>query len=116
MKNTPILHHSNTELPFIHYTLNRWWGCSHCSPACDNCYAEGIANWLKKPLGLWSGHHWILDYDTLLAKARAWNTAAAKHVFNPIVFLEDMGDIMENSSDLVASRKEVWKLIEETPS
>jgi protein gp37 len=39
--------HSSIE--WTHHTHNRWWGCVHVSPACDNCYADAWAHYSLPP-------------------------------------------------------------------
>src|ERR1700733_14375333 len=33
-----------TSIAWATHTHNRWWGCTHHSPACDHCYAEAQAH------------------------------------------------------------------------
>lgn len=37
-----------TNIEWCDYTINPFVGCSHCSPGCDNCYAEKFAARLAK--------------------------------------------------------------------
>jgi protein gp37 len=34
---------NRTSIPYLTHTLNLWSGCTHCSPGCDNCWAESMA-------------------------------------------------------------------------
>src|SRR5580692_6649618 len=34
----------HSKIEWTDHTFNLWWGCVHCSPACDHCYADSIAH------------------------------------------------------------------------
>ncbi|ARK09058.1 DUF5131 family protein [Fibrella sp. ES10-3-2-2] len=90
----------NSKIEWTHHTANLWWGCTHVSPGCDNCYAEA---WAKRyqPTALWGAETprmaikgvW-LDLDTYQRKA-----AAAGEVQR--VFVGSMMDIAEKEMKLI---------------
>lgn len=86
---------------WCHYTVNFWWGCTKVSPACANCYAEGMARRLGNKL---FGHPvpWGpgSQRGERLAKAReeclALDRRAAKKGVRYRVFINSMSDWLDD--------------------
>ena len=105
----------NSAIQWTQNTFNSWWGCEKVSPACDNCYAEGLANRFEP--GLWGkvskrrffgDKHWN--------EPLKWNRAAAGAGKKTLVFCASMADVFEAREDLVQERNRLWKLIQDTPN
>lgn len=106
-----------TGISWTDHTFNTHWGCTKVigSGACDNCYAESWA--LKQKFQIWGKDaprrffgekHWN--------EPRRWNKSAEKAGVRRKVFCSSMADVFEQRSDLDGVRKQLWKLIEETPA
>jgi len=103
-----------TKISWAHNTFNPWWGCSKVSPACDNCYAESVANrwdfnvWGKKaPRRFFTEKHWN--------EPLKWNRAAEAEKIRQRVFCASMADVFELRKDLDPWREKLWDLVEKTP-
>lgn len=84
-----------TKIEWTDETLNPLVGCTKCSPACRNCYAERMARRLKgmgfsqyqdvvDPDGFWTGE---IGYNmAVLDKIKTWRKPR-------IVFMVSMGDL-----------------------
>jgi protein gp37 len=103
-----------TPISWCDHTFNCWWGCSHVSPGCSNCYAE---TWSKR-LGLdvfgklgerrfFGDKHW--------AEPLRWNAKAEASGAPKLVFCASMADVFEPHPAVHDSRERLWGLIEETP-
>lgn len=100
----------NSKIEWTHHTFNPWWGCVHCSPACDHCYAERMALRMAERLArehevhLQTGRVWGKDADRLFfTRARywahplRWDRSAARRGVRRRVFCASMCDIMERN-------------------
>ena len=108
------------------HTFNLWLGCTeHAetndagevvkSPACDNCYA--------RTFGKRTGVEWGDDAERRIFtstahwnKLRAWDRAAAEAGRRDGVFVESLGDILEDRPELDAQRQRLWAAIPECPN
>ena len=103
----------NSGIEWTHHTFNPWSGCTKVSPACDNCYAEG---WAKR-----SGHvQWGARSDRRRTKTWGnpvkWNRQAESEGVRYRVFCASLADVFDNHKSIKDEwRKDLWKLIEETP-
>lgn len=104
----------DTNIAWCHHTFNPWWGCSHVSPGCVNCYAETWAKrvgedvWgAKGERRTFSEKHW--------REPLAWNAAAQRAGERRRVFCASMADVFEDHPALAAERAKLWPLIETTP-
>ena len=107
----------NTGIEWTDHTFNPWEGCAKISPACENCYAVNLTArrhviWGKnqerrRPIGTWKD-------------PPKWNRKAEKLGVRYRIFCASLADIFELESDTLSPldkwRKDVWKLIEETPN
>lgn len=104
----------NSGIDWCKHTFNLWWGCVEVDPACDNCYARELD---KRYHG---GKHWGKDAPRKFPKEPYWkeplkwdrNAAAAGT--NDLVFVESMGDLLEQREDLDAARHRFWDLVRQT--
>jgi protein gp37 len=102
----------NSKIEWTHHTFNPWIGCTKVSPACDNCYAEGLDK------RYWGGKHWGPKAERKKTKdwsaPRRWNKDAAAKGIRYRVFCASLADVFDNQipPDWRAS---LWQLIEETP-
>lgn len=103
-----------TKISWAHSTFNPWIGCSKVSPACDNCYAEGVAKRMGKKL-------WGKDADRMFTgesywnEPISWNRQAAAMSEPWRVFCGSLCDVMEDRRDLDVRRAMLYELIEQTP-
>lgn len=108
----------DSKIGWTKNTFNPWMGCTKVSPACDNCYAErdmdhrfGRVSWGKgRPRVRTSEKNW--------RKPLQWNREAEKAGTKYKVFCASLADVFdgEKVSDLDAWRKDLFKLIEDTPN
>ena len=103
-----------TTIAWCDHSFNPWWGCSHVSPGCVNCYAEAWARRTGHPV--WGAHaerrtfgekHW--------SEPLAWNAAARHAGERRRVFCASMADVFEDHPALSAERAKLWALIRATP-
>lgn len=105
-----------TGIEWCDHTFNPWWGCTHVSPGCRNCYAEARAKRLaincwgssngRKPNG---PSYWSEPYR--------WHKQALKDGLPHRVFCASMCDVFEDSKDAVIkhARPQLWRVIKDTP-
>ena len=104
----------NSGIEWTTHTFNPWIGCTKVSPACDHCYAEAWDNRFK-------GERWGPKSDRTRTKTWGnpvkWNRQAEGAIERPRVFCASLADVFDNhKSILPAWRRELWKLIEDTPN
>jgi protein gp37 len=105
----------NTQIEWVDHTFNPWIGCTKVSPACDHCYAEGIARRLfatswgpeapraYRPDAYWEG-------------PLTWDRKARRRGQRQSVFCGSMCDVFEGTTTQQPHRERLWQLIEQTPS
>jgi len=103
----------DTKISWATHTFNTHWGCEKVSPACDNCYAEALANrwkfdvWGKDaPRRFFDDKHWNEPVK--------WNSKAKELGERHRVFCASMADVFEDRRDLDPVRERLWALIERT--
>ena len=104
-----------SKIEWTDHTFNPWWGCTKVSPACDNCYAESFSRRLG--MQIWSSRSdrkFLSEQNWDLP--RKWNDKAASEGTKTTVFCASMGDVFEWNKQLTPVRKNLWTLIEDTPS
>lgn len=84
-----------TGISWADHTFNGWWGCTPISPGCVNCYAAafdrryGGDHFGKgKPRRTFGDKHW--------EDLSKWNIEALRDCVTRRVFVESMGDIMDD--------------------
>lgn len=103
-----------TKISWAHSTFNPWIGCEKVSPACDNCYAEGVAKRMGK--ALWGkGAPRFFTGEAYWEEPLAWNEEAGKRGEPWRVFCASLCDVMEDRRDLDERREQLFELIGETP-
>jgi protein gp37 len=104
-----------TAIEWAHYTHNFWWGCEKVSDACKHCYAETFANRIGRS-GLWGpGSARRFPSEQYLRQPFGWDRLAAADGVRRRVFSNSMSDIFEDRPELVAERREAWRVIQQTP-
>lgn len=105
----------NTEIAWTHHTFNPVKGCQKVSEGCKHCYAEsetkryGLAVWgptaprIRTAPENWKG-------------PRKWNKRAALAGVRERVFCASWADVGEDHPDWVQPRRDLARLIEETPA
>lgn len=102
-----------TGIDWTDHTFNPWWGCTKVSPACDNCYAEGVAHRFGTVWG--AGQARRTFGDKHWREPELWDKAAALHGTPRRVFCASMADVFDNEVPQ-AWRDRLWALIERTPN
>ena len=115
----------NTEIAWCDHTVNFWWGCTKVSPACANCYAEGVDSRFHVPKGGLPEErlapHWGPDAPRLVRLSAATKEAmryerrAVADGRRFRVFTNSMSDFFEARKDLTLARLEALDVIRQTP-
>ena len=111
---------SDSKISWDH-TFSPWWGCTKVSPACENCYVEGLVRrtaFAKNAFGP-DGVRYVVS-DRQWREPIKWNAAAAAAGRPALVFCGSMCDVFEDrfGSDgevLDEQRDRLWNLINQTP-
>ena len=104
----------NSGIEWTHHTFNPWIGCTKVSAACDHCYAEA---WDKR----FSGERWGSKAARTRTKTWGnpvkWNRKAEAEGKRFRVFCASLADVFDNHKSIdPAWRRELWKLIDDTPN
>src|SRR5215469_6752279 len=98
-----------TNIPWCHYTYNKWYGCTKIDIECDNCYAEyevdhryHLLQWGKERRA-----------TTTANDPPRWNRKAQREGVRFRVFCNSWGDVFDNKAD-PTWRDELWALIRNT--
>ena len=129
-----------TSIEWCHYTFNPWIGCTHVSPGCEHCYAEGLASrvggtWVTKgwrpsgqaiergKLAVWGQRTpRLFAPGEYLQQPHAWNRAAESAGERRRVFVASMADPLELHADSAVARlqheyrAQLWQLLKTTPA
>lgn len=104
----------HTKIEWCHHTLNWWIGCTKLSPACDNCYAESLAErygWVT-----WGpGEDRRQTTEGTRNKARKWDRDAARDGVRRRVFCNSLSDVFDAEVP-DAWRFDLMNMIELTPN
>ena len=104
-----------TAIEWTDHTFNPWIGCTKVSPACDNCYAEGLMD-IRYGRAKWGvGEARVRTAASNWSQPRKWDRQAAKGGTRPFVFCASLADVFDNEVDS-EWRADLFKLIEETPN
>ncbi len=107
---------ANSKIEWCHHTFNPWWGCTHVSEGCRNCYAETFAKrtghkvWgARAPRRMLSANYW--------RQPLKWNDAARQAGERHRVFCASMADVFEDIKHpgVIDARLSLWGAITETP-
>ena len=103
----------DSAIEWTDHTFNPWWGCVKISEGCKNCYAEARqfgGDWWgqDKPRRFFGEKHWKQPIK--------WNEEAEKLGVRYKVFCGSYCDVFEEKTGLMAQRRRLWKLIEDTPN
>ena len=110
----------NSGIHWTDDTFNPWWGCTKISPACDECYADGMATrWAHDiwgpdaPRRFFGDKHWN--------EPLKWNRLAESTNTRRRCFSGSMCDIMERhhnpeiNAQMDDCRTRLYNLTERTP-
>lgn len=104
----------NSGIEWTHHTFNPWIGCTKVSPACDHCYAEA---WDARFKGDRWGPHAARTRTKTWGNPIKWNRIAGATGVRFRVFCASLADVFDNHRSIEDSwRRELWKLIEDTPN
>lgn len=109
-----LLEREGTGISWADLTFNPWIGCTHVSPACDNCYAETLAtNRLGVEWGARAKRR--RTAASTWAKPLRWNRIAGDTGVQLRVFCASLADVFDNKVPQ-EWREDLWRLIEATPN
>jgi protein gp37 len=104
----------NSGIEWTTHSFNPWVGCTAVSAACDFCYAEELVTRLGHVE--W-GPHGNRRRTKTWGKPVKWNREAGETGERPRVFCASLADVFDNHKSIEDSwRRELWKLIRETPN
>ena len=104
----------NSGIEWTHHTFNPWIGCQKVSPACDHCYAEA---WDARFKGERWGPHAVRTSTKTWGNPIKWNREVSAKGERARVFCASLADVFDNHRSIHPEwRRELWKLIEETPN
>lgn len=108
-----LLQREGTGISWADLTFNPWIGCQKVSPACDHCYAEGLAT---SRLGVaWGpGADRRRTAPGNWSKPPRWNRLAAEAGIRLKVFCASLADVLDNAVD-DQWRADLGVLIIDTP-
>lgn len=104
-----------TKIEWCDHTFNPWIGCTKVSPGCDHCYAEALMDTRYGRVEWGAGNDRVRTSPANWSKPRAWDRKARAEERRPFVFCASLADVFDNEVDPVW-RRDLFKLIEETPS
>ncbi|XHR29890.1 MAG: DUF5131 family protein [Chthoniobacteraceae bacterium] len=100
---------NNTKIEWCDHTVNFWWGCEKVSPACANCYAEGLSKRFAKGRASWGkdGTRWV-RHETARRELYKLDAAALGDGCRRRVFINSMSDTFEDRPDINEARVFLW--------
>jgi protein gp37 len=107
----------NSGIAWTDHTVNPWWGCAKVSPACANCYAEGVDHRFAKN----GDAHWGADASRRIRveaaekEALRYERRAIKEGRRFKVFCASMADFFEDRPDLDLPRLQFLDVMRRTP-
>jgi len=105
----------NSKIEWTDHTFNPWIGCTKVSPACDHCYAEAMMDTRYGRVTWGAGEDRSRTSAANWQQPRRWNRQAQAAGERPFVFCASLADVFDNEVDPLW-RRDLFKLIEETPS
>lgn len=104
----------NSGIEWTHHTFNPWIGCTKVSAACDHCYAEA---WDNRFGGERWGPHAPRTRTKTWGNPVKWNKRLEGTGRRERVFCASLADVFDNHRSVEeAWRRELWKLIRDTPN
>lgn len=105
----------HSEIAWTHHTFNPVKGCQKVSEGCKHCYAE--ADTKRYGLKLWGpGAPRERTRPDYWKQPRKWNKRAEASGVRERVFCASWADVGEDHPDWVQPRRDLARLIEETPA
>lgn len=104
----------NSKIEWTDHTFNPWIGCTKVSPACDNCYAEGLMDTRYGRVRWGAGEDRSRTAASTWRQPRKWDKQAAATGDRPFVFCASLADVFDNEVDELW-RRDLFNLIEATP-
>jgi len=98
------------------YTFNPWMGCQKISPGCAHCYAEALIDLHYKKAKWGPNGTRVRTTAEYWRQPLKWNRAAAAAGERRKVFCASLADVFEERAELDAWRRDLWALIDATPS
>lgn len=108
-----LLEREGTGISWTDLTFNPWIGCQKVSPACDHCYAEGLAT-TRLGVAWGPGAARRRTAEGNWKKVPRWNRIAEEAGHRLKVFCASLADVMDNAVD-PAWRWDLGRLILATP-
>ncbi len=104
---------STTAIEWTNRSYNPWIGCTKVSTGCDHCYAETLA--LQKGFVSEWGIAGVRHFTKTASEVIEWNQEAITNKTRYTVFCASLGDVFEQNLQLVEARKDLWRLVKQTP-
>jgi len=107
---------ANSKIGWTDHTFNPWWGCEKLPGrrGCENCYAAATSH--RYGHDCWGDSPRKIRGPGAYAEPLKWNRSAEAAGRRDKVFLQSMGDFLEDHPDLVQPRRDTVRLIEDTPN
>jgi protein gp37 len=104
----------DSKIEWTHHTFNPWTGCTKVSPGCTHCYAEAWAR--RTGVVKWGpdGERRRTSESSWRQPAK-WNREAIEAGLRRRVFCASLADVFEDRPELDAWRRDLARLIWETP-
>lgn len=92
---------ATTKIEWTDHTINFWWGCTKVSPACTNCYAEGLGKFFGggvfgQPVIWGKGQPRFQRLEAARKEAVKLNAKAEGASIRPRVFVNSMSDWLDD--------------------
>lgn len=100
---------ANSAISWTDHTWNPWIGCTKVSPACNNCYAEALAQ--RYGWAQWGDHPRKRTSDATWRAPHKWN----KQTPGAFVFCASLADIFDNQVD-PQWRRDAFAVMRLTPN
>lgn len=106
-----------TKIQWTDYTFNPWIGCAKVHTGCLHCYAEADMGIRRKRVVWGDGVNGTRSRtaDDYWKQPYKWNREAEAAGVRAKVFCSSLADIFEDRNELSAWRKDLFKVIDDTP-
>ena len=104
----------NSKIEWTDHTFNPWIGCTKVSPGCQHCYAESLAARFGKAEWGPTAQR-VQTSEAYWRKPLGWARKAKAEGVRRRVFCASLADVFEDREELAPWRRDLFRLIEETP-
>ncbi|HMV87213.1 MAG TPA: phage Gp37/Gp68 family protein [Blastocatellia bacterium] len=105
----------DSKIEWTHHTFNPWRGCTKVSDGCKNCYAETMSKRNPAVLGIWGDNGTrVVAAESYWRQPLKWNREAETAGERRRVFCASLADVLEDRPELIAPRRRLFGVINET--